>query len=73
MDFIADPAEMTPAERFVELASILARGYLRLRKRHVPAFPAPIAPESDDSRLDFPAEPRPPLGSGLTPEREVAG
>ena len=73
MDFVADPAELTPAERFLDLAAILARGYLRLRKRHVPAFPAPVVPESADSRLDFPAEPRPPLGSGLTPGREVAG
>ena len=35
MDFLSDPAEMTAEERFLELAAILARGYLRLRKADV--------------------------------------
>ena len=73
MDFIADPAEMAPAERLRELAAILARGYLRFRKRKITGYPTVDPSESDDSRLDFPAEPRPPLGSGLTPGREVGG
>ena len=32
MDFLPDPAQMTAEERFLEVAAILAWGYLRLRK-----------------------------------------
>jgi len=70
MDILPDPAGMTAEERFLELASILARGYMRLRKG---GFAPVIQPESAESRLDFGGAPRPPLGSGFTPEREVAG
>jgi len=63
MDFIADPAEMSPSERLSEVAAILAQGYLRLRKR--PELAAP--PDGAESRLDSRGEPRPPLDTGLTP------
>ena len=63
MDFLDDPAEMSPSERFSEVAAILAAGYLRLR-RHPDLAPAP---ETAESRLDSRGEPRPPLGAGLTP------
>jgi hypothetical protein len=70
MDFLPDPAEMTAEERFLELAAILARGYLRLRKA---GFTPTIAPNHGQCRLDSRGAERPPLGAGLTPEREVAG
>ena len=71
MDFLDDPAEMSPSERLSEVAAILAAGYLRLR-RH-PELAA--APETAESRLDTPGEPRPPLddGPGGPDEVEVAG
>jgi hypothetical protein len=31
MEFLDDPAEMTPEQRLAEVASILAAGYLRCR------------------------------------------
>ena len=45
MDFISDPAAMTPEERLTELAAILAQGYLRLRALPALAFllTAPVA------------------------------
>ncbi len=70
MDILPDPAGMTAQERFLELAAILARGYLRLRE---PSFLPAIQTDVGHSRLDSGGAPRPPLGSGLTPEREVAG
>jgi hypothetical protein len=63
MDFITDPDEMSPSERFSEVAAILALGYLRLRRRPVLASP----PDSLDSRLDSPPEQRPPLDTRLPP------
>lgn len=39
------PAEMTPEDRFREIAAILARGILRLRNRRA----APVEPGSDES------------------------
>ncbi len=60
-----DPESMTPDERRDELASIFARGILRLHGRelpHVPATPGP--PDSLESSLDFPAPPRPCVDAG---------
>ena len=55
-----DPAEMSPDERLDEVASILARGILRLHGR-VPGHPAPIEnlPESSATCLELPPRPRP--------------
>ncbi len=55
-----DPESMTPDERRDELASIFARGILRLHGRelpHVPATPGP--PDSPGASLDLSATPRP--------------
>ena len=62
MDFLRDPAAMTPGERLTELAAILALGYLRLRARPEIALSA----DSPDSRLDSRDEQRPPCDAGLT-------
>ncbi len=73
MDFLRDPAVMTPGERLTELAAILAQGYLRLRARPEIALPA----ESAESRLDSRPDQRPPLDAGLAPgdpvREEVVG
>lgn len=55
-----DPADMTADERLDEVASILARGILRLHGR----FPAHLAPaknlpESSATCLELSAPPRP--------------
>ena len=73
MDFITDPAEMTPGERLCELAAILAQGYLRFRRGLPPPEIATSAapPEPTESRLDSRGEPRPPLDPGLTPGQPV--
>jgi hypothetical protein len=74
MDFLPDPAEMTAEERFLQLAAILARGYLRLRKA---GFLPGIAPNDGQCRLDSRGEPTPPLDAGRGPGanvgREVQG
>ena len=67
MDFLRDPAVMTPAERLTELAAILAQGYLRLRARPVLAVPT----ERAEGRLDSRGEQRPPCDAGLTPRDPV--
>ena len=73
MDFLRDPAAMTPGERLTELAAILAQGYLRLRARPEIALPA----EGVGCRLDSRRTERPPCATGLTPGdpvgREVTG
>lgn len=48
----ADPAELTPDERLRQIATILARGVLRLRRRRA----AGTAPESGSPSLDVSAE-----------------
>ena len=63
MDFLRDPAAITPTERLTELAAILAQGYLRLRARPEIALPA----EGAGCRLDSRGEPRPPCADGFTP------
>ena len=69
MDFLPDPAEMTAEERFLELAAILGRGYLRLRRT---AFPADgVASPDRNSRLDSPGEPTPSLDLGHGPRVHV--
>jgi len=76
-----DPAEMTEGERFTEIASILAVGYLRLKARNAshpficPETDAAEAEESSpftENRFDFPGAKRPCTAAGLTlgePER----
>ncbi len=60
MKDLNDAAEMTPDERLEELASILAMGILRLRRRS--ALPAAtdvkILPESSSEGLEVPVETR---------------
>jgi hypothetical protein len=63
MDFLDDPAEMTPEQRLAEVAAILAGGYQRLRGQSANSL--------SDKGLDCPAAPGPPLAEGLTP-REAA-
>lgn len=55
-----DPADMSPDERLDEIASILARGILRLHGR-VPGHLAPAEnlPESSATCLELPPLPRP--------------
>ena len=48
MHHVDDPAYMTPEERATEVASILARGILRLRKRNVRASGQESAKNSDE-------------------------
>lgn len=77
-----DPAEMTEAERFREVASILAAGVLRL-KRHGAITGILVTTESaqradpqvnnvkesspfTEKRLDFPGDQRRPVVVGLT-------
>lgn len=55
-----DAANLTPQARFEEIASILATGILRLRRRlvlPVPKVPK-LVPESRPEGLDVPAETR---------------
>ena len=62
MEHVDDPADMTPGERLEEVAFLLARAYLRLRRRHI-SEPDPSATFHDSSgsghpgseTLDFPA------------------
>lgn len=55
-----DPADMTPEQRLDEVASILARGILRLHGR-TPAHAAPAEnlPESSTTCLELSAPSRP--------------
>ena len=58
-----EPADMTADDRLDEIASIFARGTLRLHGR-IPAHPAPAAPtqnlpESLPTCLELAAPPRP--------------
>lgn len=55
-----DPADMSPEDRIDEVASILARGILRLHGR-IPAHPAPPEnlPESSRTCLELSAPSRP--------------
>ena len=50
MHHVDDPAYMTPEERATEVAAILARGILRLRKRNVRAIGQESA-ENRDERI----------------------
>jgi hypothetical protein len=69
MEFLPDPVEMTAEERFLELAAILARGYLRLRKRALPADG--VTSPDRNSRLDSLGEPTPSLDLGHGPRVHV--
>lgn len=55
-----EPADMSPEERLDEVASILARGILRLHGR-VPGHPVPAEnlPESSATCLELRPPPRP--------------
>lgn len=55
-----DPADMSPDERMDEVASILARGILRLHGRVLAlALPAENLPESSPTLLELSASSRP--------------
>jgi len=55
-----DPADMTPEERLEEIASIFARGILRLHGRVVPDSPGiENLPDSSPTCLELSALPRP--------------
>ncbi len=54
-----DPAEMTPAERLAEIATLLAAGYLRLQVSR---------PSAQNSLADS-GQPTPSCGSGTTSPR----
>ena len=61
MYHIEDPEEMTPEERFKEVAAILAKGFLRLKRRGPgviePLSQAPNKADSLDKRAqDSPGE-----------------
>ncbi|MBX3386001.1 MAG: hypothetical protein KF768_05470 [Phycisphaeraceae bacterium] len=60
-----DPADMMPEQRLDEVASIFARGILRLHGR-VPAHPVPAEnlPESSATCLELAAPPRPDGATG---------
>jgi hypothetical protein len=60
-----DPANMTPDERLDEVASIFARGILRLHGRVPPdQSPEQRAEESSPTCLDLSAPPRPCVDAG---------
>ncbi len=46
-----NPDQMAPAERFAEIAEILAAGLMRLRARQS----SPLSPDCGESSLDFSA------------------
>ena len=62
-----DPADMTPEQRLDEVASILARGILRLHGRIPPHFapsdPPQNLPESSTTCLELSAPSRPDGGA----------
>ena len=66
-----DPAAMTPEERDQEVASILATGYLRLRRLGAPSTPpdAALPPGSPESPLEPPGDHPPPCVPGERPKR----
>jgi len=57
-DCFDDPARLTPDERRREIASILAAGILRLRRRTPRPEVPELAPESRPEGLDVLAETR---------------
>lgn len=60
-----DPENMTPEERRDEIASIFARGLLRLHGRALSHCMAePSSPDSPKASLDFSATPRPCVVAG---------
>ncbi len=60
-----DPGSMPPEERRDELASIFARGILRLRGRDLPhGSPERRAEESSGTCLELSATPRPCVDAG---------
>ena len=59
LPFIDSPDDMTPDERLHEIATILARGVLRLRAQELS--------ESVNHGLDVAGEPRLNVTEGLTP------
>jgi hypothetical protein len=66
MQFLDDPEEMTPEERFREVAAILADGYSRLRARPELGSDPNSLNSFTDKGLDVSGLPRPPLDNGLT-------
>ena len=61
----SDPESMTPEERRDELASIFARGVLRLHGRDLPhGSPERRAEESSRTCLELSAAPRPCVDAG---------
>lgn len=55
-----DPADMTPEQRLDEVASIFARGIVRLHGRVLPrSGPDENPPESSTTCLELPPGPRP--------------
>jgi len=60
-----DPASMKPDERRDEVASILARGVLRLHTRVLPHLPEEQhPPDSPEASLDLSATPCPCVDAG---------
>ena len=57
-----DPVDMTAPEQLMEIAALLARGYLRSRQLALAPGPIPFT----EKPLDVPGQPRPPLSDGLT-------
>lgn len=66
MSYLDDPGEMTAEKQMVEVAAILALGYLRLGRS--PAEPActPTEPAFTENPLDSLATPMPLWDEGLT-------
>ena len=66
-----DPAAMTPEERDLEVAAILATGYLRLRRLRADSGPrAPALPlGSPEKSLEQPGDQAPPCPAGERPPR----
>jgi hypothetical protein len=64
MYHIEDPEEMTPEERFQEVAAILAKGFLRLKRREQgvaePSFEGPNQPDSFGKSAGNPPSKSPP-------------
>lgn len=66
-----DPASMTPEDRDREVASILATGYLRLRRLRAdigPPAPA-LPPGSPEKSLEQSGDQAPPCPAGERPPR----
>ena len=60
-----DPENMTPEDRRDEIASIFARGILRLHGRDLPhQMPEQRTEESSTTCLDLPTTPRPCVDTG---------